>query len=233
MTVDDTSIPDFLRRTKGDLLLSGPIPEVRGRQAEEAHRADGPGTVSARYLRRYLPAEEAEALVASEAAAVNAALASDRTRRIDEMKVRIERLRELRGGGPHRAQPRRPQREEKISRGRDEEKKKMATDTKKKEPVNRDVSRPAGKVGDFKTVRSGTARATVVEMAGKGSGAHVDDIAKAIESDAKTVMTHLYCMSRDCAFGYDVKNGKASMVFPGSKTWKDAIGAPAAEKKAA
>lgn len=102
----------------------------------------------------------------------------------------------------------------------------------KGEVPTRDVSQPAGKVADFKQVRDGTARAAVVSMAGRASGASIEDIAKAIGSDRKTVLTHLFCMNRDCAYGYGVVGDKATMTFPGSNTWKDAI-KPAAEKKAA
>jgi hypothetical protein len=104
--------------------------------------------------------------------------------------------------------------------------------------VEKEIFVAPGKVADFRQVRAGSARATVVGMAGKSSGATVDEIAKAINKDRKTVLTHLFCMGRSpdaggCGYGYEVKGGKAYITFPGSKTVKDAIKEPAEEKKAA
>jgi len=85
----------------------------------------------------------------------------------------------------------------------------------------RDVSRPCGLVSDFGQVRDGTARATVVKMG--LSGCTVDALAKEIGKDRATVMTHLFCLNRDCAIGYEVEDGKLSITLPGSKTKADII----------
>lgn len=97
---------------------------------------------------------------------------------------------------------------------------------KKAPGEGRDVKRPCGLVSEFGQVREGTARATVVKMGLKGCT--VESLANAIGKDRATVMTHLFCLNRDCAIGYEVAGGRLSITLPGSKTLEDAI-KPAAE----
>jgi hypothetical protein len=96
---------------------------------------------------------------------------------------------------------------------------------KKAEPKNgtgRDVSKAPGLVADFKQVREGTARHTVTTMG--ASGKHTaDEIAKEIGKDRVMVMNYLFCLSRDCGYGYEVMGGKVKVTFPGSKTVKDVV----------
>lgn len=223
---DGLAIPEFLKRKPGERpqALAG----IRRASSQSSARlGHGPGSISGQYVRARLPADQAEAVVVRDRAVADEIIRQERDRKIEAMKERIERLKELHGGDiPRRPRPRRVLQ----PRGDQEEKSKMTEKKPKNEPVYRDVSRPVGKVADFRTVRAGSARSVVIEMAGKGSGAMVDEIAEAIDSDRKTVMTHLFCMARDCGFGYEVKGGKVSLQFPGSNTWRDAIKAPAAEK---
>lgn len=99
----------------------------------------------------------------------------------------------------------------------------MAENGKREKNKVKDTSKPAGKVGDFRQIRPGTARATIVEMTGKGSGASIEAVAQAIDTTPGHVLAHLHCINRDCAYGYEVKNGRVTMSFPGSRTWRDAI----------
>ena len=87
----------------------------------------------------------------------------------------------------------------------------------------RDADRPAGKIGEFRQVRPGTARAIIVTMAGKGVGASIDAIAEATGLDRTGVMAHLFCLSRDCGYGYSISKEKIQLEFPGNRTWHDAI----------
>lgn len=87
--------------------------------------------------------------------------------------------------------------------------------------AGREVGKPAGLVADFGSVREGTDRAKVLKlMDGSKTAAQ---IAKAIEKDEKTVMTVAYCLHRDCAIGYKVEDGKLLALYPGQKTFEDAL----------
>jgi hypothetical protein len=101
----------------------------------------------------------------------------------------------------------------------------MAKTKAKKKEANgggRRIGQPAGKVGNFVPVRAGTARAKIVALGAKGD-LTVAAIAARIGKDRKTVLTHLFCLNRDSAIGYRVKDDRVELSFPGSKTAKDAI----------
>ena len=95
--------------------------------------------------------------------------------------------------------------------------------------ASRVVGKPAGLVGDFKQVRPGTARQKILKLMAPGNKT-VKQIADAVELDEKTVLVHANTMHRDCGIGYKVDDGKLVALFPGSKTYEDAIKAEAPAK---
>ena len=86
-----------------------------------------------------------------------------------------------------------------------------------------DKSWPAGKISKFKRVRPKTARAAIIEMAGWRGGAKIDALVEAIGKDRLAVMAHLYDLKRDCAVGFEIRNERITLRFPGTVTWRDAI----------
>lgn len=90
--------------------------------------------------------------------------------------------------------------------------------------------KPAGRVADFKQVRAGTDRAIVLKMM---DGKHTTaSIAKAIEDTEQKVLAHAYCLARDCAIGYKLNDeGKLEALYPGNKSFADAIKPPAEKKE--
>ncbi len=88
----------------------------------------------------------------------------------------------------------------------------------------RDLSQAPGLVSEFKQVRPNTIRSAIVETAGKAGGATVDAVLKASGlADRKSLMSHLFCLNRDCAHGYKLTGDKVALTFPGSQTWRDAV----------
>lgn len=105
--------------------------------------------------------------------------------------------------------------------------KKVKTEKTPKAPkAGRELGKPAGLVADFRQVRAGTDRAKVLKM--MDGTKTTAQIAKAIEKDDKTVLTVAYCLSRDSGIGYKMEDGKLVAIYPGSKTYEDAI-KPASE----
>lgn len=107
--------------------------------------------------------------------------------------------------------------------------KKAKAGGKPREKSTREVGKPAGLVSDFGQVREGTDRAKILKaMDGSRTTAA---LAKLIDKDEKTVMTIAYCIHRDCGIGYKLEDGKLLAIYPGSKTFEDAL--KKAEKKKA
>lgn len=92
--------------------------------------------------------------------------------------------------------------------------------------AGREVGKPAGLVADFRQVRGGTDRAKVLKM--MDGTKTTAQIAKAIDKDEKTVLTVAYCLNRDSGIGYKMDDGKLVAIYPGSKSYEDAI-KPASE----
>lgn len=103
------------------------------------------------------------------------------------------------------------------------------TETGAKRGTKMSAGKPAGLVADFRPVRPGTDRATVLQLM---DGDHTTaSIAKAIENTDRMVLAHAYCLARDCGIGYRFnETGKLEALFPGSKTLEDAIKAPVEKK---
>ena len=73
----------------------------------------------------------------------------------------------------------------------------------------------------FKSVREGTFRATLLRaMDGTKT---VAEIAAESGKAASLVLSHAFCLTRDCGIGYSTKDGKLTVVFPEGKTIADAI----------
>jgi hypothetical protein len=86
------------------------------------------------------------------------------------------------------------------------------------------MSRSPGLVADFKQVRSDTRRSAIVRTAGKPGGCTVADVLDASGiPDRKRLTAHLFCLHRDCGFGYIVDGDHIALMFPGARTWRDAI----------
>ncbi len=93
------------------------------------------------------------------------------------------------------------------------------------------TSKPAGKVSEFKQARPGTVRAKVLEAIA-GRGATMEEIVKETGLEQKSVVAHLFCTQRDCGIGYEVSpTGIIKALFPGDRTLKDALKAPAEKKE--
>lgn len=192
-----------------------------------------------RYVVGHLPAGEAEVVIRNHRDEVSRSRAAVEEGKRREAEARFARLKELRD---RQNELRRSVRQSvhaaaaeskgKIMSGEFDVKVKKKNGRPREEVrKSREVNRPAGLVKDFKTVRAGTNRATVVEMAGKNGGATVEELAKAINTDRKNVMVHLFTLFRDCAIGYSVESDVVKLSFPGSKTWRDALD-PKKEAKA-
>ena len=95
---------------------------------------------------------------------------------------------------------------------------------KKTRPAGEKKSKahPAGKAADFRPVRAGTARARVVEAATR-AGATLASVAAHAGVDRRTLMTHLFCLGRDCAIGYELDGEGVKLLFPATLTAADAI----------
>ena len=226
---DPLGIPSFLRREPG-----GSVPVVGAPSAAVAQ------TSPLDRLRELYPLTDRDRVVIAELTTAS------RVRAETKFKARIERVKKLREVGNHyvpgsrwdtsRARWVHPGLDAKINSAAPVQETVMAEkkDKTKKEPAApRVIKGDVGKVADFKPVRAGTARAKVVKM-GAGGDKSVAQIASAIDGDRKTVLTHLFCMNRDCAIGYEVTDdGKVVLTFPGSKTIDDAIKEPVEKKKAA
>ena len=73
----------------------------------------------------------------------------------------------------------------------------------------------------FKSVREGTFRAALLRaMDGTKT---VAEIAAESGKAASLVLSHAFCLTRDCGIGYSTKDGKLTVVFPEGKTIADAI----------
>ena len=90
-------------------------------------------------------------------------------------------------------------------------------------PRSLSSSKEAGPVADFKQVRDGSARSIIVTLAGRVGGAKLDEILTAIKQKRGRLMFHLHCMNRDCGYGYEVDGDRVTVIFPGQRTWRDAI----------
>ena len=95
---------------------------------------------------------------------------------------------------------------------------------KKTRPAGEKKSKahPAGKAADFRPVRAGTARARVIEAATR-AGATLASVAAHAGVDRRTLMTHLFCLGRDCAIGYELDGEGVKLLFPAALTAADAI----------
>ena len=228
---DPLGIPHFLRREPGS---ARPGVEDRG----PSERNVTPQTVEPSW-RKLFPETDADRAARTEL------LAAQRAEKEQKFRVRIERVKKLREVGNHYVPGSRwdTMRSRWVHPGLVDQKPAAPTGetdmsekkakTKKEPAAPRVIKGDVGKVADFKPVRAGTARAKVVKM-GAGGDKSVAQIASAIDGDRKTVLTHLFCMNRDCAIGYEVTDdGKVVLTFPGSKTIDDAIKEPAEKKKAA
>ncbi len=86
----------------------------------------------------------------------------------------------------------------------------------------------AGKVADFRPVREGTDRQKVLKLMGGTNTA--EQIAAELGMNAKKVGTIVFCMSRDNGIGYEFgAKGQLKALYPGDKTYKDAVKKPSAE----
>lgn len=95
--------------------------------------------------------------------------------------------------------------------------------TKKNTKV-RETSRSAGLVRDFKQVRPGTIRAAIVTLAGRAGGAPIHDVLALPRITSRVaLMAHLFCLHRDCAYGYVITGDRVTLSFPGGRTWRDAV----------
>lgn len=93
------------------------------------------------------------------------------------------------------------------------------------ERKHRGTGNAAGKVADFRQVREGTDRQKVLKLM---NGQHTaEQIAQELgwgEAGAKKVGQVAFCLSRDCAIGYEFsESGKIKAVYPGEKTYRDAV----------
>jgi len=92
--------------------------------------------------------------------------------------------------------------------------------------------KPAGLVANFRQVREGTDRQRVLKlMNGTKSpeqiATHLEMVADGGKPDVKKVLTIAYCINRDSAIGYRInESGKLEAVYPGSKTYEDAVKKP-------
>lgn len=112
---------------------------------------------------------------------------------------------------------------------------KAAKKTKpKKDPADRKprgVGKAAGKVSEFRPIREGTDRQKVLKlMNGQNTAAQISQELGFGEKGEKKVGTIVFCMSRDNGIGYEFGGkGQIKALFPGEKTYKDAVKKPAAE----
>lgn len=234
MIPEDLSIPEFLRikNRRGTGMIhratAAPQPIVPWPSPSE------------RYAREHLPPAEAEAVIARDRADRERYTEQRSSRQEAQKRLQVARARDPRNKKlpgsrwdttlcrwVHPAL-------EKIKAQKTGETT-MAKTRKKAAPAEkkgRQISRAAGLVEDFAAVRAGTVRAQIIKLATEHSRT-IDKIAELAETDRKTVLTHLFCMNRDCAIGYAVDDTDVvTLKFPGSKTAEDAVKAPA-EKKAA
>lgn len=87
--------------------------------------------------------------------------------------------------------------------------------------------KPAKAVAEFKQVRDGTVRQQILKLM---DGKHTaETIGEKLGKEAGLINSHIFCLWRDCGIGYTFADGKVTAVYPGSKTYKDAIKAPAGE----
>ncbi len=85
--------------------------------------------------------------------------------------------------------------------------------------------KPAGKVADFKQVRAGTVRDKLLHA--MNGTMTPEEIAEQIGSTPQLVVSHAYCLHRDCAIGYEFLEGrKLRALYPANRTIEDAIKAP-------
>ena len=204
-----------------------------------AHAPDVVVSPSERYVRERLGDDEVEEILARDRAIREKLATHERADQMEKFKARIERLKDLRARGEAPTRVKMPAvraprvtseagTSSRTSRGNVMAEKKVKK--VKEAAAPREISRPVGKVSDFVQVRSG-ARRVIVETITGGS-ATVDDLARATGHDRKALFADLHCMNRDSGIGYEIKNDKVTLSFPGDRTWRDAL-RPLAEPKAA
>lgn len=83
------------------------------------------------------------------------------------------------------------------------------------------AGQPAKHASEFKPVREGTFRATLLRaMDGTKT---VAEIGAANHKENALVLSHAFCLTRDCGIGYDFVDGKIRALFPHGKHLSDAI----------
>ncbi len=99
------------------------------------------------------------------------------------------------------------------------------------EKKSRGKGKAAGKVADFRPVREGTDRQKVLKlMNGTSTAAQIAGELGFGEGGEKKVGTIVFCMSRDNGIGYEFgAKGQLKALYPGDKTYKDAVKKPSAE----
>lgn len=100
----------------------------------------------------------------------------------------------------------------------------MAKKAKKTKKVSkpREHGKPAKKVSDFKQVREGSVRASILKLM---DGTHTaEKIGEMVKQTTTMVNAHAYCLWRDCGIGYHVDEaGKLKALYPTGKSYKDAV----------
>lgn len=106
--------------------------------------------------------------------------------------------------------------------------KKAKTERAPKVTHDRIEGKPAGLVADFRPIREGTDRQKVLKLMNgtktpEGIATQLEFVASGGKPDVKKVLTIAYCIARDSAIGYRMTEGKMEAIYPGSKTYSDAV----------
>ena len=98
----------------------------------------------------------------------------------------------------------------------------------KKPRANAKAGKPPKPVSEMRQVRAGTNRAKILKL---GDGTRtVASIAKACDITEQNLVSHAYCLHRDCGLGYSLGDGKLTIIYPGQRTIDDVIKAAAKEE---